>query len=65
MIDFFIGVFFLVASFFIWLAVFPSKKYMSDIYQEIYLREREQTKMIKDVRNVVFAKNRKNKKEGK
>lgn len=49
----------------IFVAVFPSKRYMSDIYQEMYLQQREQTKIMKDMRNVFFAKNRKNKREGK
>lgn len=65
MISFLIGVCFLVCAFFIWMAVFPSKKYMSDIYQEMYLQQREQTKVLKDLRNVFFAKSRKMKKEGK
>jgi hypothetical protein len=65
MISFLIGSLFLLLAFFIWLAVFPSKKYMSDIYQEMYLQQREQTKVLKDMRNVFFAKNRKFKKEGK
>lgn len=65
MISFLIGTFFLLLAFFIWVAVFPSKKYMSDIYQEMYLQQREQTKVLKDMRNVFFAKNRKFKKEGK
>lgn len=60
-----IGCAFLVAAFFVCLAVFPSKRYMSDIYQEMYLQQREQTKVLKDMRNVFFAKNRKMKKEGK
>ena len=60
-----IGCLFLVLAFFIFLAVFPSKKYMSDIYQDMYLQQREQTKLLKDMRNVFFAKNRKFKKEGK
>lgn len=55
----------LVLIFIILLAVFPSKRYMSDIYQEMTLREREQTKVLKDMRNVLFAKNRKFKKEGR
>lgn len=49
----------------IFATVFPSKRYMSDIYQEMYLQQREQTKIMKDMRNVFFAKNRKNKREGK
>lgn len=65
MISFLIGCFFLLLAFFIWFAVFPSKKYMSDIYQEMYLQQKEQTKVLKDMRNVFFAKNRKFKKEGK
>lgn len=60
-----IGVIFLVLAFFVLLSVFPSKKYMSDIYQDMYLQQREQTKVLKDLRNVFFAKNRKMKKEGK
>ena len=60
-----VGVFFLVLAFVIWVAVFPSKRYMSDIYQNMYLQQREQTKMLKDMRNVFFAKSRKFKKEGK
>ena len=65
MISILIGIFFLVLAFVIWVVVFPSKRYMSDIYQDIYLQQREQTKMLKDMRNVFFAKNRKFKKEGK
>lgn len=65
MIEFLVGCFFLTMAFLIWLAVFPSKKYMSDIYQEMYLQQREQTKVLKDLRNVFFAKSRKMKKEGK
>ena len=49
----------------IWFFVFPSKKYMSDIYQEMYKRQDKQTKMISDMRNVFFANNRKTKKGGK
>lgn len=60
-----VGIFFLVLAFVIWVVVFPSKRYMSDIYQDIYLQQREQTKMLKDMRNVFFAKSRKFKKEGK
>ena len=59
------GLAFLVIAFLIGVAVFPSKRYMSDIYQEMYLQQREQTKVLKDMRNVFFAKNRKFKKEGK
>lgn len=65
MISILIGIFFLVLAFVIWVVVFPSKRYMSDIYQDIYLQQREQTKMLKDMRNVFFAKSRKFKKEGK
>lgn len=54
-----------ILCFVVLLAVFPSKKFMSDIYQEMALREREQTKILRDMRNVFFAKNRKNKREGK
>jgi hypothetical protein len=49
------------AIFFVCLAIFPSKKYMSDIYQEMYLQQREQTKALKDMRNAFFAKSRKSK----
>lgn len=55
----------IVLIFIILLAVFPSKRYMSDIYQDMYLQQREQTKILRDMRNVFFAKNRKNKREGK
>jgi len=65
MISLLIGIVVLVLAFIIWVVVFPSKKYMSDIYQEMYLQQREQTKMLKDMRNVFFAKSRKFKKEGK
>lgn len=65
MISILVGVFFLVLTFVIWVVVFPSKRYMSDIYQNMYLQQREQTKMLKDMRNVFFAKNRKSKKEGR
>lgn len=60
-----VGVTFLVIAFFVCLAVFPSKTYMNEIYQDMYLQQREQTKVLKDLRNVFFAKNRKMKKEGK
>lgn len=65
MMSILVGIFFLVLAFVIWVAVFPSKRYMSDIYQNMYLQQREQTKMLKDMRNVFFAKSRKFKKEGK
>lgn len=65
MMSILVGVFFLVLAFVIWVVVFPSKQYMSDIYQNMYLQQREQTKMLKDMRNVFFAKSRKFKKEGK
>lgn len=65
MIALFIGCAFLVIAFFVCLAVFPSKTYMNEIYQDMYLQQREQTKVLKDLRNVFFAKNRKMKKEGK
>lgn len=55
----------LILIYIVLLAVFPSKKYMSDIYQEMFLQQREQTKILKDMRNVFFAKSRKHKKEGK
>lgn len=61
----FIGICFFVIAFLICWAVFPSKTYLNDIYQEMYLAQREQTKILKDLRNVFFAKNRKFKKEGK
>ena len=60
-----IGVVFLVLAFFVFLSVFPSKNYMNEIYQDMYLQQREQTKILKDLRNVFFAKNRKAHKEGK
>ncbi len=65
MMSILVGIFFLVLAFVIWVVVFPSKRYMSDIYQDMYLQQREQTKMLKDMRNVFFAKSRKFKKEGK
>lgn len=55
----------LVIAFFVCCAVFPSRKYMNEIYQDMYLQQREQMKVLKDLRNVFFAKNRKMKKEGK
>ena len=65
MIYWIVGLLALVLIFIILLAVFPSKRYMSDIYQDMYLQQREQTKVLKDMRNVFFAKNRKFKKEGR
>ena len=65
MICIFIGALFIVVAFFICLSVFPTKRYMSDIYQDLYMQQREQGKVLKDMRNVFFAKNRKFKKEGK
>lgn len=55
----------IVLCFVIFTAVFPSKKFMSDIYQEMAIREKEQTKILRDMRNVFFAKSRKNKREGR
>lgn len=65
MIPVVIFIIFLFIFFMCCIFIFPSKKYMNDIYQEIYLRQQEQNKMMKDLRNVFFAKNRKSKKEGK
>lgn len=65
MITMFIGCSFIVVALLICFAVFPSKRYMNEIYQEMYLQQREQTKVLKDLRNVFFAKSRKMKKEGK
>lgn len=65
MIYWIVGLVALVLIFIILLAVFPSKRYMSDIYQDMYLQQKEQTKVLKDMRNVFFAKNRKFKKEGR
>ena len=65
MIYWIVGLLGLVLIFIILLAVFPSKRYMSDFYQDMYLQQREQTKVLKDMRNVFFAKNRKFKKEGR
>lgn len=62
MTQFLIGVVLLVITFFVWVKVFPSKKYMSDIYQEMYRRQDKQTKMITDMRNVFFSRTRKSKK---
>lgn len=65
MIYWIVGFVGIVLIFVILMAVFPSKRYMSDIYQDMYLQQREQTKILKDMRNVFFAKSRKNKKEGR
>lgn len=65
MIYWIVGLVALVLIFIILLAVFPSKRYMSDIYQDMYFQQREQTKILKDMRNVFFAKSRKNKREGR
>lgn len=62
MTQFVIGVVLLVIAFFVWVKVFPSKKYMSDIYQEMYRKQDKQTKMITDMRNVFFSRTRKSKK---
>lgn len=40
--------------------ILPSKKYMSDIYQEMYLEQKKTNKTLGDMRNVFFASNRKN-----
>ena len=37
----------------------PTKRTMSDIYQEMYRKQDKQTKMISDVRNIFFANSRK------
>lgn len=65
MMSILVGFVFLILAFVLWVVIFPSKRYMSDIYQNMYLQQREQTKMLKDMRNVFFAKSRKFKKEGK
>jgi predicted transcriptional regulator len=65
MISVAIFIIFLFIIFMCCIFIFPSKKYLNDIYQEMYLRQQEQNKMMKDLRNVFFAKNRKSKKEGK
>ena len=65
MIYWIVGLLGLVLIFIILLEVFPSKRYMSDIYQDMYLQQREQTKILRDMRNVFFAKSRKNKREGR
>lgn len=65
MIAFIIGLFILLCAFFIWKAVFPTKKYMNDIYQEMYRKQDKQTKILMDMRNVFFAKSRIKKRGGK
>lgn len=65
MIYCFIGFVFFIVALFVFLSVFPSKNYLNEIYMDMCLQQREQTKILKDLRNVFFAKNRKFKKEGK
>lgn len=62
MIQIIFGIIILVVAFFIWVSVFPSKKYMSDIYQEMAYKQDKQTKMLTDMRNVFFSRTRKSKK---
>lgn len=65
MTDMLIGMALLIIAFCLWLWLFPTKKYMSDIYQEMYIKQDKQEKIMKDMRNVFFAKNRKFKKGDK
>lgn len=37
----------------------PTKRTMSDIYQEMYRRQNETHKTVKDIRNMLFSKSRK------
>lgn len=62
MTDILIGMALLIIAFCLWLWLFPTKRYMSDIYQEMYIKQDKQEKIMKDMRNVFFAKNRKFKK---
>lgn len=65
MTDILIGMALLIIAFCLWIWLFPTKKYMSDIYQEMYIKQDKQEKLMKDMRNVFFAKNRKFKKGDK
>ncbi len=37
----------------------PTKKTMSEIYQEMYRKQNETNKTVKDIRNMLFSKSRK------
>ena len=54
----------MLVVFLVWIKLFPTKKYMSDIYQEMYRKQEKQTKILTDMRNVFFSKNRKSHKKG-
>ena len=59
-----IGLVFVALIVAILMFLFPSKKYMSDIYMELYLEQKKTNKTLNNMSNVFFAKNRKNFKKG-
>lgn len=58
------GLILMLVVFLVWIKLFPTKKYMSDIYQEMYRKQEKQTKILTDMRNVFFSKNRKSHNKG-
>lgn len=54
----------LVIALFILIRIFPTKKDVKEISQEIVYKQDKQTKMITDMRNVFFSKTRKSRKKG-
>lgn len=55
-----VGIILIVVVFIILIKIFPSKKDMSEIYQQMYLEQKKTNKTLGDMRNVFFANSRKN-----
>lgn len=58
------GIVLLVIAFIIFMVLFPSKKYMSDIYMQMYLEQKKTNKTLNNMSNAFFAKSRKHFKKG-
>ena len=54
----------LVIAFIIWKKIFPTKKYVEERFDKIAYNQYKQTKILTDMRNVFFSKNRKSHKKG-
>lgn len=59
-----IGCLLLVIAFIVFMVLFPSKKYMSDIYMQMYLEQKKTNKTLNNMSNVFFAKQRKHFRKG-
>lgn len=58
------GIVLLVIAFIVFMVLFPSKKYMSDIYMQMYLEQKKTNKTLNNMSNVFFAKQRKHFRKG-